>query len=168
MAAARIAASARLIVTGVPGMTAPTKLPSPCALILRGPQSDRCQALDEISNRTQQPADRHVGEQPHDNQGQQRAQIAGADTGEIAAGAAAGEDHAVAEHQAAQDMAEPIQVRAQVHRFRQRDDAYRIEQLRADDGGRAGQHPSSEAAIVAERHDVGDRAHRAEIGSETM
>ena len=45
-------------------------------------------------------------------------------------------------------------------------DAARVEQLRADQSCSGRQEPRPEAAVVAERYDVGDGAHRAEIGPE--
>ena len=125
----------------------------------------RC-PLCNVADRSEDAADRHVGDEPHHDERQQRAQVARSDAREIAAGTAAGEYHAVAEHQTTEDVAEPIQVGTEIHRLGQCDDAGCVERLGADDGGGAGQQPGPEAAIIAERHDVGDRAHRTEIGPE--
>ena len=121
--------------------------------------------LERGPRRREDAADRHVGEEAEHDEGQQRAQVAGAGAGEVAAGAAAREHHAEAEHQAAQDVARPVQSwPREVHGLVEVDDAGRMQQLGADERGGAGQHPGAEAAPVPEVVDVAERAHGAEIG----
>ena len=107
-------------------------------------------------SRREDAADRHVGKEAEHDEREQRAQIAAAGAGEIAAGAAAGEHHAEAEHQAAQDVARPVEAGAgEVHGLVEGDDAARLQQLGAHERGRRRQDPGAEAPPVAEVVDVG-------------
>ena len=117
--------------------------------------------------RREDAPERHVGEQAEDDEREQRAQIAAAGAGQVSAGAAAGEHHAEAEHQAAQDVARPVEPgTGEIHRLVQRHDAARLQQLGPDEGGRGGQDPGAEAAPVAKVVNIAERAHGAEIAGE--
>ena len=116
--------------------------------------------------RSQDAAHGHVGEDPEHQQHHQRAQIAAADARQVAAGAAAREHHAEAEHQPAGDVPSPIERGRQIHRCGEIDRPDPMQNLRAQQCGRGCQQPGPEAPPVAQRHDVGDRAHGAEVGGE--
>ena len=132
----------------------------PAALLTRSPrlarlEGDARRLLERGPRRRKNAPDRHVGKEAEHDEGEQRAQVAAAGAGEVAAGAAAGEHHAEAEHQAAQDMPRPVEAGAgEVHGLVERDHAARLQQLGADERRGAGQDPGAEAAPVAEVVDV--------------
>src|SRR6516225_5214735 len=75
---------------------------------------------------------RHVGKEAKHEEANERAHIAAASASEIAAGAAACEHHAKAQHQSAKAMAGPIDAGSgEVHRLVEADPAPRLQQLRA-------------------------------------
>ena len=121
----------------------------------RGRQRDAGRLVEPRPDRPEDTANRHVGKNPEYDQRQQGAQIAAADAREVAARAAAGEDHPVAEHQAARDVAEPIEAGAEVHGFREVDDAEAVKDLRAGQSRDRRENPRPEPPEVAEIHDVG-------------
>jgi hypothetical protein len=115
------------------------------------------------ARRPEHAPDRHVGEDADEEERHQRAQVAAAGAHEVAARAAAGEHHAEAEHESAEDIARPVEPRREIHRFRELHDVGERQRLRPGDRDRGGKHPRPESPPVAERDDVGDRAHRAEV-----
>ena len=87
-----------------------------------------------------------------------------ANANQIAARTAAGEDHTDPENKPAEQIAEPVNTRTEIHRQPKIDDTHMTEALGADDSHGGGQQPGAKAAVILERHDVGDCAHGAEIG----
>ena len=115
----------------------------------RGRQA-RC-LLESGPGRREYAADRHVGEEAEHDEGEERAQIAGAGPGEVAAGAAAGEHHAEAEDQAADDVADPVETRAgEVHGFVQRHDAAACSSWAPPAPWRRGRHAAATALVGAQ------------------
>ena len=82
---------------------------------------------------------------------------------ERAAAAAARQRHAEAEHQSADDAAEPAEAGGEIDRLAQIDQAGGMQGLAAGDRHGHGEQPRPHPVVILEEQDVGQRAHRAEI-----
>ena len=130
-------------------------------------EGDAGRLLECGPRRRKDSPERHVGKEAEHDEGEQRAQVAAAGAREVAAGTAAGEHHAEAEHQPAQDMPRPVETGAgEVHGLVERDHAACLQQLGANERRGAGQDPGAESPPVAEVVHIRQRAHGAEVGGE--
>ena len=135
---------------------------NPEALVIPDVRGQRRENRDP--QRAEKAADCHVGEDPHHDENHDRPQIAAAGAHEIAARAAPRKDHAKTKSQPADDIAAPSEITRAVHRHRGVDHAGPLDHPDAQHRGRCGQKPRPEAIIAAERQDVGQGSHGAEIG----
>jgi hypothetical protein len=114
---------------------------------------------------TRATAQRDVGRHTEYDENDERLEAARADANQAAAAAAAGEHHAEAEQETADQVRSDEHTRSRVDRFAAVDHARPCEQVRADDRHRNREQPLSHPCGVAEADQVGDRAHRAEARS---
>ena len=113
----------------------------------------------------EQSAQRHVGGDPEHDEHHQRLQVAGAGAQQRLRAAARREHHAEAEHQAADDVRQPQELRPGVDRFRRVDQPGPRERLRAEHRDADRREPHPHPRPVAHVHDVRHRAHRAEVAA---
>ncbi len=111
-------------------------------------------------------ADHEVGEGADDQEHHDRFEVAAADPDQALVAAAAGERHADAEHQSAEDVLGQQQVAAAIGREAAADvdKAQVLQQHDAEHRRRDRQQPGAYAAGVAHVHQVRDGAHGAEVG----
>ena len=108
-------------------------------------------------------AQRHVRRDREEDEDDERLEVAAADPDQRLAAASRPERHAEAEQEAADEQRQPAHAAAGVDRFGQIDETRRLQRAGADDRHGDGEQPHPHPTPVAEVHDVGHGAHRAEV-----
>ena len=129
------------------------------------PETESGGVLYSCPHRSDQPRNRHIGDDAQHDQRKQGAQVSASGTREVAAWASAGEHHADAEDETAGNVPEPIEGRCEVHRPFQGHDSGTMQQLCSQQCRCRGQNPRPETAVVVEIVDVAERTHGAIVGS---
>ena len=111
----------------------------------------------------EQALQRHVGRYRQHDQYHQGLEVAAAEPDQRLAATTRSKGHAEAEQESADQVGQPGDPRRRVDRLRQVDQARRFQRRRAGDRDGDRQQPHAHPAPVADVHDVGDRAHRAEV-----
>ena len=146
--------------------------PEPCREQRREPlvvepvvfEGDAGRFEDGDAQQPQQAAQRRVRGDAEHQQHHQGLEAAAAEAHQVALPAARREGHADAEGEAPDDVAEPAEVRGEVDRVREIDEAGGVQRLGAEDGEAGGEAPRAEASERAHVQHVAHRPHGAEVG----